>query len=426
MVSEASRDSDDLPALQVTLLEQAQTTKKGGEMRGDGRIFLRGKTYWCAYFTAGEEQRESCQTSDEKKAEKYLRSIIKRIHASEIQPEVPFLTHRDRKRTISDLMDAYKTHLESEGKGSPQNLSTIKRVKEDFGSVLAYRLTKEQITAWIASRRAEQLADGTPKYQSATINRILQSLRAAFNYAELPAPRFDLISEDGNTRTGFFSEQELAKIKAALPADLADFFAWCAATGMRKGETASLRWEWVDSDRLTVPGKFCKNRKPHSIPLTGELAAIVRRRRERRTLKDGTLSALLFHRKGKPIQDFRKAWAKARKVASCPGRLFHDLRRTAARNLRRSGVDETVAMTITGHKTASMFRRYSITDDQDQREAFARVEAMRKAQLEAYLAEQAKQAQTQAVIIPVAVPGQNPDNRASKGLFQMKGIVGSA
>jgi len=71
----------------------------------------------------------------------------------------------------------------------------------------------------------------------------------------------------------------------------------------------------------------------------------------------------------------RKAWRAALKAAGLPReRLFHDLRRSTARNLRRAGASETEAMKVTGHKTPSMFRRYSIVTDDEAASALLRVD----------------------------------------------------
>ena len=102
----------------------------------------------------------------------------------------------------------------------------------------------------------------------------------------------------------------------------------------------------------------------------GTLGQIIERRREARGH-----SWHVFHRNGRPIRDFRGAWGTACAAAKKPGLLFHDLRRSAVRNLVSAGVDQAVAMRITGHKTVSVFQRYRIVADDDVRSALARTDA---------------------------------------------------
>ena len=139
--------------------------------------------------------------------------------------------------------------------------------------------------------------------------------------------------------------------------------------------------------------------------IVGELADVMARRSSARAVTTPTggimLADLVFHHQGQPIGDFRKAWqtacvaagvgksvcrhcnqpSKGRKREACGtddaryvGRLFHDFRRAAVRNMVRAGVPEKVAMSVSGHKTRSIFDRYNIVSEDDLRSAMQRTQ----------------------------------------------------
>jgi integrase len=341
--------------------------------RGDGRILQRGRTWWIQFYVDGRQQRESAKTTDREKAEKYLRNRLKEVHAHELDASRPFVTRRDKRRTIAELMDALKTDFEIRGKNSSQNLSNISRARSDFGAIRAASLTGEETDRYIN----ERLAGGSAK---ASINRVTQLLKQAYKLAGLPAPRIRRLSEKGNERQGFFSESEIRNVIKNLSAALQDFTLFGWLTGMRKGEIASLAWEDVDGDCIRLRAENAKNGEARLIPLEGELQELIERRREARQVKlNGTvmLAALIFHRKGEPIKEFRKSWASACTKAGIR-RLFHDLRRSACRNMLGAGVPQSIAMKLSGHKTDSMFRRYAIVAESDLRTALRRTQEFLK------------------------------------------------
>src|SRR5712664_2172565 len=93
-----------------------------------------------------------------------------------------------------------------------------------------------------------------------------------------------------------------------------------------------------------------------------------------------TIIPWLFHRSGRPIKSFRRAWLTACTAAGLSGRIPHDFRRTAVRNLERAGVPRSTAMKMVGHKTESIYRRYAIVDEAMLKEGAAKLQTLHEAQ----------------------------------------------
>ena len=168
------------------------------------------------------------------------------------------------------------------------------------------------------------------------------------------------------------------------PHELRDLARFGYLTGWRVGEIATLAWVDVDRGgrRITLRPEHSKNGQARVIPFVSTLSEIIERRwaaREYKARSGAGISPWVFHRDGQPIRDFRGSGRKACAAARMSGLLFHDLRRSAVRNLVAAGVDQAVAIRITGHKTASVFQRYRIVADDDIRVALERAEAMHRA-----------------------------------------------
>jgi integrase len=350
-------------------------------MRGDGRVFQRhrcscpksedcGCAWWIAYCNHGKEVREAGGRT-EKKARQKLRKRLGEVGAG------TFIGPEEERLTVGALLDALSTHLKTKGARGNSHGSAIKAARLHFGEERALSLNAARIERW----QAEEMKAQEPK-AAATINRVVGTVKQAYNLARKQGrlarvPYFPMLRED-NARQGFFEHVDFEAVAAALPVDYADAARFGYLTGWRKGEILPLRWDAVDRTAGEIRLRTSKNGHGRVIPLEGELVDLIGRRWQAREYIDKSavthVSALVFHRKGELLGDFRKAWASACKKAGCSGRLFHDLRRTAVRNVVRAGVPQSVAMSISGHRTISMFLRYNITSDADQREAFRRVE----------------------------------------------------
>jgi integrase len=246
-------------------------------------------------------------------------------------------------------------------------------------------VTAENVEAFLASLTARGKTAATVNRYRAALLRMYALARKKQRIACEP-PWVEKLDESDSVRLGFVEPEDFDRIVAELPEDLRDVARFAYTTGWRRGEVLSLTWdrvvlEWdgdvVVGGEVRLPAHLVKNKRAKSIPLGADVEALATLRSifARRWAARGSRDrSLVFHRfGGRRIVDFYAAWAKACSTAGLSGTYLHDFRRSAARNLRRAGVPEEICMLITGHKTASVFRRYNITDEGDLLGAFAKL-----------------------------------------------------
>jgi integrase len=320
------------------------------------------------YFNRGRRVRESTSRERYKDAQAVLNKKLLAIGdgpaATTPQPTVAGLyaaIERDYvtngRKSLSHLKGLWKNHLEPV-----------------FATIVAADLTSSQISAYIEKRRGAGAAN-------ASINRELAALKRMYKLAvkeqRLKAVPYIGLLEERNVRKGFLRDAQydaLARETAKAGLWLRAMFEVSCTFGWRKGELTGLRVSQVDLVEGTIelhPGET-KNDQGRLVLMTKRIRGLLS---ECITGKES--SDLVFTRgDGSPAGNFRAAWARACQDAGVAGLLFHDLRRTGVRNMRRRGITEKVAMRISGHRTRAVFERYNIVDASDLKQA---VEALDRA-----------------------------------------------
>ena len=352
-----------------------------------GSIYKRGKTYWIKYYRNGKPYRESTQSKKEADAKRLLKKREGEISQGKL-PGIYF----DKVR-FDELAEEFLSDYRINKKKSLKRAeNSVGHLKKTFEGVRIVDITTPLIRGYIEDRMQLKCQGCGEKFEpqdncptcdsedlksgaaNATINRELSALKRMLNIdAQETPPKVDRVPyipllEENNIRKGFFEHGDFLALRTALPFHLKGFITFGYKAGWRISEIAGLTWNQVDRTlgivRLEV-GET-KNDEARTVYLDKELKGIFNKAWEARKKRGKLIPFVFLNKDGSDrVKRFDKAWKSACKDAGIGVRLFHDFRRTAVRNMVRSGIPERVAMMISGHKTRSVFDRYNIVNDQD-------------------------------------------------------------
>jgi integrase len=352
-----------------------------------------GRAVWMMkYYQDGRKIVKSTGTEDEKTAQAALNAAT--TDAGRGIPTAAKVGKLRFDAAAADLLTDYANNdydTEDDAEGRIRNHLT-----PFFGGMKLAAIKTPLVNAYIKQRRAAKAKNGT-------INRELALLKRMFTLAH----RAELIVvrpyiptlEERNVRKGFFEDDAFARVCRRLTAEIAAVATMAYLTGWRiASEILPLEWRQIDlkAGTVTLDPDTTKNGEPRVFPITDDLRIVLEQRQVRRDamLARGQVCPWVFFREVAPgrrglstqhrayaavlvqpkrIKRFEKQWATACTDAGVPGRIPHDFRRTAIRNMSRRGVPERVAMTLSGHQTRSVFDRYRIVNETDLRDAQTRL-----------------------------------------------------
>jgi integrase len=328
--------------------------------------------WWIAYSRNGHEYRETADTTDERKARKYLQQRLEEIK----KPE--FVGPSEKRLVLDDLEKKIEADYTRHGRRSCGTAKhCLKPVKEFFQFDRLVDITASKVEGY----QDHRLKLGKAR---ATVNRevryLLHGYKLLFDAQEISVyPRVKLLAGE-NVREGFINRPEFDAICGALAPDVQDIVKFLYLSAWRSGEARKLEWSKVDLTdwvvRLTRKNE--KTKRPRTLALVGELREIIERRLEQRLPE----CPLVFHRNGKPIKSFRRAFKTACKNAGLEGIVPHDMRRSGVRNFTKAGLSESEGMSISGHRTNAIYKRYNIIDEDLQRQSLERVAEHQKREIE--------------------------------------------
>ncbi len=334
-------------------------------------IYPRGNVWWVKFYDNGRPRYESSGSTKETDAKRLLSLRVGQV----VEGKCP--APEAQRTTFEDLARDLENEYQANGRRSIRSLrGRLKNLRRFFGPFRAAAITSREIDQYKLMRQREGKGAS-----NATVNRELAVLHRMFSLAykatppRVPRiPHIEMLAEH-NARQGFFEHEDFEKVRDALPEHLKPLVTFAYHTGWRKSEILTLTLDQVDLHTATVrlEAGMTKNRQARTIFLTGELLEVVQQQRE---IRDRLYPDCpwVFFSEGKQIKSFRRSWNTACRKVGLEGKILHDFRRSAIRNMVRAGIPERVAMDLSGHKTRSVFERYNIVSEGDRLEAANRLD----------------------------------------------------
>ena len=323
-----------------------------------GRVFLRGSTFYIAWYVRGKEYVRSTKQASQRIAERLLAQELRKGGTGHIPT--------DDNITFEDLVDKVRVRRELDRRRSNDLDQRVAHLEKFFQGMRAVDIGTVHIETYMQKRLKEGAAQ-------ATVNNELAVLRRGFNLVRLARKPEIKLPKPDNARQDFLDWGDFQRVREGLPRDMQDIATFLYLTSWRPGQVVALEWRDVDllNRTVTARSETVKTGQAHCIPLVQGLWEIIERAYSRRRM-DCPLVFYYVGRQGvRPWQlrggtsPFRKAWRRACERAGFGNHVIYCMRRSGVRNMIGAGLDPMLAMKISGHKTMEMLSRYRIVDVKD-------------------------------------------------------------
>jgi len=303
----------------------------------------------------------------------------KRKYQDEIGGECEYLNY-----TFPEIVSWY-LHLPIAKKKRSYNkdLERAKNLLPYFGDIRADKIKPSMVESF-QHEMLETISGHGRKYRPATVNRMVALMKRIYNLAiredmvlKNPCWKVAMLPEN-NERDRVLSAAEFDRLIKILPTHTLPVVYVGYYTGMRLNESLGLTWDKVNMKEgfIELEPEDTKTSEPRRVYFNDVLWPIFRNAGKVRRIDHN----FVFTRRGKPIKSIRKGFVNACQKAGIENFRFHDLRHTYNTNMRKAGVDQTVIMKLTGHKTQAMFNRYNTVDKDDAVMAMEKLDAFLAAQ----------------------------------------------